>query len=540
MKKYNLLIALSILWVFNPCQVSLAQSDTPPSKDTKVEDVGKQLPSAISIGVIDGIIRYVSNERRIKVAIQWEPLPPTDSLLEQSTTQDFSKIKIIKLKINSNDFESGKWTERIHSDDRSTVLKAFNVNSFDQLTRSLDEIKPDFTSLKASGLEVSKYMSMVREKNIIRALIASKGVEYSFGLKPRRNTILSPDYSDKNVTWHIDIYPFKGNTGEYYRFTAKAVIDPLDVRVTNEMLDVSDGNNRRTFYDVRFKLKKNIPGKPSNIIASGLQAVVVPDVVNEGRSGLTNLSSDLKESLLPLSGFLSIIGGVEKLGETVEGLLGGTENTSIVAGGLVGFKEGGVSPFIGVNQEIGKIGDDVSGGILLGIGTGDRTSLFVGPSIQSSVFTISAGATVGTQVNSEVNFAGMIAVDLSRLTNSKKNPSPTPINVSEHGGFFGASTDAIINKYTFLEYTAPPGIKLHRICDENNKKILDEDKKSGVTIPLEPKAGSYQIIYIPRGVYEYLGANGQLSYLSMPEDRLYKEVSFPGKPDKTGTKPTCI
>jgi hypothetical protein len=539
MKNYNLPIALSILLAFNLCQVSLAQTDNPSSKDTKIEDVGKQLPSAISIGVVDGIIRYVNNERRMKVAIQWEPLPPTDSLLEQSTTQDFSAGKIIKLRINSSDFESGKWTEKIRSNDQSTVLKAFNVNGFDQLTKSLNEIKPDLTPLKVSGLEVSKYMSMVRERNIIRSLIASKGIEYSFGLKPRKNTILSPDYFDKNVTWHIDIYPFQSNQAEYYRFTAKAVIEPLDVKVTNEVLDMSAVNNKKTFYDVRFKLKKNIFGQSNNkfTLDSKEVEVAVPDSVNEGNAGRNALSSDLKALLLPLNGFLSIIGGVEKLGETVEGLLGGTENTSIVAGGLVGFKEGGVSPFIGVNQEIGKIGDDVSGGILLGIGTGNRTSLFIGPSIQSSVFTISAGATVGTQVNSEINFAGMIAVDLSRLTNSKKTPSPTPINVSEQGGFFGASTDAIINKYTFLEYTAPLKIELHRICDENNKKIPDGDKKSGVTIPLElPKAGSNKMIYIPRGVYEYLGTNGKSSYLSMPDDKLYKEVSFPGG---SNIKPTC-
>ena len=100
-------------------------------------------------------------------------------------------------------------------------------------------------------------------------------------------------------------------------------------------------------------------------------------------------------ALTSLSGFFSFLGSSDQFGTAIQGILGGTDNTSIVSGGLIGFKNGGVSPLIGINQDIGQLGDDISGGFLFGVGLGEKTSLFLGPSIRSSLFTLSAGATLG-------------------------------------------------------------------------------------------------------------------------------------------------
>jgi hypothetical protein len=420
--------------------------------------------------------------------------------------------------------KSDVWIKRLKPEERLKVLNAFNVDSTAQLVTSLNEKKENenlFNNLTDGALSIPEYLRMRRDRNIIRSLIFSEGIEYSFGVKSKEQEILPPEYLNENITWHIDIYQFGEN---HYRFTAKVVVEPFDVRLTNDVVDTSDPNQRKIFYDTRFKLKKSPPGiKPIPGVSSSTP--VPPPKLNKPVDGisaeLNGISTELKKSLLPLSGFLSIIGGVEKIGDTVSGLLGGTDNTSIVGGGLVSFDEGGVSPFIGVNQEIGKIGDNITSGVLFGVGTGDKTSLFVGPSLQYSVFTISAGARLGTQVNSDVNFAGMIAVDLSRLTNSKKESLPTPIALSNSGGGLNSKKeDEEFAMYAAIEYTAEKTTTLTRVCDEKDTKIPQGSMR--YEVPISPTiANKVRRDYLYKGVYEYLNSNNDKSYLILLDSKLH-------------------
>jgi hypothetical protein len=492
---------------------SIAVDDAPPAKDTKVEDIPKQLPSAISISVIDGVIKYINNERRAKFKLQWIPLGASASLREQAASQDFT---VMKLRINNRDLENGNWIKNLNAQERIEVMKSLNVSNLSTLLVDHQRNIDDLSKLSTDTISVSEYMYMYRERNILKSLINSKGVMYSFGLKSQAEEILAPDYSDKNIVWYIDVYKFKSNSkGEFYRFTAKAIVESLEVRIPDDVISVDASKNKKTFYDVRFKLKNNLAGLPSAIFSLPSTVIDVPDPNSAFKNTQDTLNADLQRSLLPLSGFLSIFGGADKLGEAALGLLSGTDNTSIVGGGLVNFKEGGVSPFIGVNQEIGKIGDDVTSGILFGVGTGDKTSLYVGPSVQYSVFTISAGARLGTQVNSDVSFAGMVAVDLSRLTNSKRDPAPIPITVSNTGGGFGTVPDEIITKYTWLNYTAGENILLTRVCDVSKKTIPEANRKIRITLK-ESKQGARA--YIPKGVYEYGNNSIRIAVL---EDKLF-------------------
>jgi hypothetical protein len=492
------LVLFSSLFLILPnsfIEKSLADDEVPPNKSTKIEEIPKQLPSAISISLIDGVIKYINNDRRAKFKLQWSPLKVSDSLINQAGTQDFS---VIKLRINSRDLENGNWINNLNPTDKKEVLKALNVSSLATLISSVD------SSLDSGTVTVSEYMHMSRERNILKFLIKSQGVKYSFGLKAQEAEILSPDYSDENVVWHIDIYKLTSRRGgEYYRFTAKAVVDSLELRIPNDVISIDKNDKNKTkkiFYDVRFKLKKNQPGSVTEIFKIPATSFDIPEPNSEFKNKENSLNADLQKSLLSLNGFLSIFGGSEKLGDAVLGLLSGTDNTSIVGGGLVNFNEGGVAPFIGVNQEIGKIGDNFTSGVLFGVGTGDKTSLYIGPSVQYSVFTISAGARLGTQVNSDVSFAGMVAVDLSRLTNGKRDPAPTPVDISNTGGNFGNQYDAIISSYTLLEYTSKVDIELTQVCDVSRKTTSSDSEKIKIALP---KSDSAKKIYLPRGIYEY-------------------------------------
>jgi hypothetical protein len=526
---YTSLLSVCILCVQSSPLIA-QPTDTSSSKDTKKEEIDKTVSSAVTLGVADGIIKVINNERRIKIRLGWNPLPTSQSLINQSISRDIDKV--IKLTINSKEIENGSWIGRITNDDRQRLKEALGVISLEKFDQDKQKDQEIEGLLKNDILQVSEYIAMRREQKIVTSLLRSGGIQYSFGLKPSSDTILSPDFSDRNVTLNINIYPFKnGEKVYYYRFTASAAVEPFEMRVNKDDINVSDN---KIFYDARFKLKKSkylsSIVKYTYSIRSAID--VAPATVN---TELASKSGDIQKSLTSLNGFLSIIGGSDQLGTVVQGLLGGTESASIVSGGLVGFKNGGVSPLIGVNQDVIKFSDDLTGGILFGIGLGEKTSLFVGPSIQHSIFTLSAGATIGTQANSEVNTAGMISVDLSRLTNSKQEPKPIQVSNSSTAVGFGEASEKIINQYTLVDYLSDrETVTLERICDENLKEITSPKS----IINLSKTIKGIERIYIPRGVYEYIDKGKNKAYKSVTEDKLHN-LDLNKSSDGQIEKPVC-
>jgi hypothetical protein len=529
-------ILLTIVSITYSARPLIAQS-TPVKATTSPEEIGKQLPTAITLGIADGIVRYINNERRIKVKLEWEPLPVTDSLISSTVQNNFTSYQIT---INNRDFEGGRWTTSTDPKKQKQLEQlalALNVKSLNDMTQ-----KPDPTlenSLKSGGISVPDYIRMQRERNILTALLSGKGIMYSFGLKASERDIVPPKFSDENITWNINVYAFEDPQKQaYYRFTFQAVVDPIDKKVENDFIspDATDPKIQKVFYDARFKLKES--DKLITIASNYLSlAGSLPVPANTAASRFNNLptSTEINSSLSSLSGFLSIIGGPQQLGAVAENLLGGTENTSIVTGGLVEFRNGGVSPLIGVNQELGKIGDNATGGILFGLGLGDKQSLFLGPSLQASIFTLSTGVTIGTQPNSEVNFAGMLAVDLSRLTNSKREPAPTPIKIStQNTNGLGGVSEEIISSYTYVDYYSNSEIELTKICDQNRKKLADRINNSK---KLAPSGNKEARIYISKGVYKYLNAN-RILYLTIAGDNI-TEVNFNNPPTGKIEEPTC-
>ena len=143
----------------------------------------------------------------------------------------------------------------------------------------------------------------------------------------------------------------------------------------------------------------------------------------------------------------------------------------------------------------------------------------MGPSIRSSIFTLSAGATLGTQTNSEVNFAGLIGIDLSRLTSSKKDSQQIKVSGSSQGGGLGEITEETIKRYTAVEYTSDRDILMTRICDEKSVLIAEADKNP-ITFS---KASDKTRMYVIRGFYEYKSAKGdKVYYPNYTNDKLIK------------------
>jgi hypothetical protein len=534
-----LILSISILCISSrPLMAEeTPKTDTTGSKKTDIDKVVEQTPSAITLGVVDGIIRYVKNERRVKIRLLWEPIPPTPSLVERANSSEF---EVTTIEISNEDIKSGDWSRNISNEKKIKLSKALNVPISKGLILKNEIRLKDFQR----GLKVSDYINMQRERNILKVLLLSGGVQYSFRFKSNENPIVPPDFSDEDITWQINIYSFKDEEQqeqEFYRFTAKAVVKPFEKKITGDFIDAS-GSKEKVLYDVRFKLKKS---DAISSIANNLFLLPTKDSVFELPDKPTDTEKEAlgtkmteqtaKAALTSLGGFFSFFGGSDQFGTAVQGILGGTEDTSIVSGGLVGFKDGSISPFIGINQEVGQLGDDISGSILLGVGLGEKTSLFLGPSIRSSIFTLSAGATLGTQSNSEVNFGGMIGIDLSRFTNSKKDPAPIKVISSSQGGGLGQRLDDKYDKYTVVEYESDRTITMTRVCDENSVRIPNS-KQSKIFKTTTKKTKEYII----RGFYQFKSKDGKKDYYdNYTSDTLIKrEGKISGDLDQSGTL-TC-
>lgn len=505
------------------------------SKKTDIEKVVEQAPSAITLGIVDGIIRYVNNEKRVEIRLQWEPMPPTSSLRERVLERE---LEVTTLEINNNDIKDGNWSRNISESKQKILKTALGVNDL----KTLDFKNGSNLEDLDRNLKVSDYIRMQRERNILKVLLLSRGVQYSFQFKPTDESILIPDFSrNKNIIWKINIYSFKENDNEsqLYRFTAKAVVESFDEKIPEDVIftDNTDNAKQKVSYDARFKLNKSeaISSIAKDLFSLPDGSFVVPSTGNSKNFDSTT-KNQVISSLASLSGFFSFFGGSEQFGTTVEGILGGTENISIVSGGLIGFKNGGVSALVGVNQELGQISDDISAGVILGVGLGEKTSLFLGPSIRSSIFTLSAGATLGTQTNSEVNFAGLIGIDLSRLTSSKKDSQQIKVSGSSQGGGLGEITEETIKRYTAVEYTSDRDILMTRICDEKSVLIAEADKNP-ITFS---KASDKTRMYVIRGFYEYKSAKGdKVYYPNYTNDKLIKIDQPISSDGKQGQKPLC-
>lgn len=384
------------------------------SKPTTIE----QVPSAIKATIQDGVIRYVNGVRKAKFALEWNPLPVNDNLV--NSLIQYNKVGHYSITINQKNANRNILCSS-NPQDINIIYEALGVSNSGDCNRlnpntSLqdEEIKTLFAT---EGIKPSEYISMSQERNILKTILQSQGVEYAFNIK-KEGEIEVPDFSDKNIDWKINIYKYKWRNSNlsYYRFSIKAVVKPFEKSVL--FSDEQDKTNIKFHARLKVKNLNQQTSIPNEYFYVQKLDGTVPAQISGANEELKKRKSELDTRFSNLEGIFSIVGGVSQLGSVTQGFLGGTDSSSIISGGLVDFSNGGIHPLVGVNQEIGKVGD-ISTGVVVGVGLGEKTSIFLGPSIQSSIFTISAGATLGAKQQSDLGFAGLVSVDLSRLSGSK-------------------------------------------------------------------------------------------------------------------------
>jgi hypothetical protein len=510
--------------------IALAQSSDSSGEPsgTLKEGSQEQKPSneaqtarAIRIGFIDGIISFVDGSARSRIQLEWEPLPTDKTIIEAARKYGYSPVQI---KIRNEDLADGQWVTKISASEQKILKEALGVanlknirnsdSNFRQFWNLQNTIVRDL--LKAKSIEATDYLGVIRDRNILATLLESNGISYSFELESDSLGTSSqlPRISDKKINWQINVYKFTVKQQPevaLYRFAVKAVVEPFEIFFPSQVSGKTEvklkagisfkqsDKNIGLLDDVRYisfyQDNKDTPEKEdtAEIILEPTKEELI-DKLNE-----KNASDELE-------GFLTFTGGSKKLGEVVsQGLLGGSKNISIVSGGVVDFAGGEISPLIGVNSEISNFGD-ASAGFLFGAGLGDQTTLFIGPSLQASIFTLSAGGlAVQGKRDPEVHLAGLISVDLSRLTGSKKVTNTINITDKEIGGNWGKASGELLKDLTLLEWTFTSSnnqfrsFRLRKVCDSKGVEV-SENKQTVLTI----NANDNKIIkFIPKGIYKY-------------------------------------
>jgi hypothetical protein len=464
-----------------------------------------QPSSAIKAIIEQGVVEYEKGVKKARFSLEWNPLPTNEEL--------------VKSLIQYKKVDSFPQTEEINQNNSKNI--ACGLNSKDLLHEALgvrknsncDQLVPDEelqkkeldTLFEKGGIKPSEYIAMSEERNILRTILKSKGVEYAFRIKDS-GEVEVPDFKDKDITWKVKIYKYIWQNSadlHYYRFNIKAVVKPFDKNVLSNQIESKKINFDTTIRIKDLERQTSIPNEFFSLTKLG---EIIPNLVNPPDT--TKVATEAASNFSTLSGVFNIFGGGKQLGIATQGIFSGTENSSFISGGLLNFRNGGVDPLIGVSREIGRIGD-ISTGIVFGVGLGEKTSIFVGPSLQTSIFTLSAGATLGAKEQSDLNFAGLISVDLSRLTGSKTEVNTITVENPSVGGNSNIreKIDADTNLNTLFKYSIKSkpsqqaSFDLLLVCDKDRRKIQKSTKIQRIDKPVG-------IVYLEKGVYEYVIGSG--------------------------------
>jgi hypothetical protein len=492
-----------------------------------------EFKSAIQAVVADGIIK--SRNSRAVFDLNWNLLPVTEGLIQNQIKLDNIKKEDSPISITFTQKSKNSILCDLRAEDQVQIYKALGVDeknsscdrlqprnimvsgSGNQKSQSIRDVELDKIFGGASSIQSSDYVAMTLERNILKTILTSKGIKYDLNLRAGEELDV-PNFSDKNITWKINIYKNRWfDVGQeeinYYRFSIKAKVDRIERN--NFSLD-----KKSVAYDARIAFKDSetltrVKNPYFSVDKLGQKVTLVENPTFKAETATAQ--NQIAQSLSSLSGIFNIFGGGEQLSNISQGLFSGTDNSSIVSGGLFNFKNGNVDPLIGINREITNIGD-ASVGLVYGVGLGQKTSIFLGPSIQESIFTLSAGATLGAGQQSEIGFAGLVSVDLSRATNSKKD-----INTVELKNPPDTKTNAERNIRTEIEKDIRNNILIRyrnkAVCNKPKIFRLEKDIDSKISVEIDSQNKEPQLAYLPRGNYKVVD--------STPRAPSSKEIKIP-------------
>ncbi|MBD2186626.1 hypothetical protein [Pseudanabaena mucicola] len=537
------------------------------------------VPRAIRLSLINGIIELAKNPQQAKAKIEliWDVLPEGTILPKQSRNEF---VKPIVIRIPNRDLGDPKiWTNNLSSEEKNILLKALYPDDSSRIS-DLSQFRNDTSSknfekywlaedlaenlINGKDVDASNFFSLFRDHKILTNVLKSQGIEYFLTLKQEEEVIQEgfPKVSDQNIIWEISIYQFPvGSTPSdsggspvptkfYYRYTIKAKIEPIDITIAKPK-----GREINAEVAIRFK-----NGGALGLSQSGGAEFLYKDIdkitLTPTKAYEKELSKIQEEKAgNQLDQTLNFIGiGGQQIGDLLSRtLFEGDTNYSIISGGLFGRDK--VELLVGANLELAKW-EPLTLGVLFGVVPQAQTSLYIGPSLQASIFTLSGGARISDNNvgSTRVDTAGVISIDLSRLIGLTPQTKPIQLAQDNAGGGWGNVSDELTKNLAVSRFSLKMGesiksqdipnefgFQLQKVkecsgADTTNKTIVDvrigqfrEQGKSDFSVnPLQ---------FFPQGIYRFEpNSNAQgLEFIdpSTDEDISRNEIKFCSVPKLT-------
>lgn len=490
--------------------------------------------NAIRLAIASGVIDFVNNARKVTLDLEWDLLPMDGTLLESAREQG---VRPHTIRLENRALMDGSWINRMKREDRELLSAAFRFDLANPPAQREAEFIRYWQQPGGAGFQQvigpsgpatatitgRDYFSLLRDFLFISGLLQTKGIRYSVaieGATPRgENPLISPQ-NGSNIHWELKVYEFAAADGvKYYRYSAKARMDPIPLLFPN-----TDQAEARINVGISFIRSGGTAGLLQTRFDSvpGSITVELAPAVKDKLDAIERSHSDSD-----LESLLKFVGNGAQLGEIVtNGLLGGTSNASIMGGGLIG--QGKVSQVVGVNQEFSHTLNS-GAGVFFGIEPGGDNSLFLGPSFRWSIFTFAVGLNTYEKERADssdrltiTRFAGVLSIDLSRITGSKKAVTRVLLDNSVVGGDIGKASEEVARPLTLLYYTleapgAQDAVTLVQVKDGAGKPIEEEAQKARITLtPTGPDAP--RLLFVPRGRYriETLPPNTRLQNGNFP------------------------
>ncbi len=445
--------------------------------------------------------------RRMSMRLEWDLLPEERESIREAARNNF--VKPITITIPNDSLGNPGWTRHLSKYAREKLKKALFVDKLSPFNyvASLEGFRNFWVKSNGQGAKLireeiedpllaKEFYSVMLEFNIINFLLQSRGIEYYFDVSGVPVIGDFPRIRSKDITWVINIYEFKKGNTSYYRFSIKAVVKNFELRFPASLPTAS--KNANLFAAVRFKPRKKdtvtlppLTLKPKVLLTPPIPIGPLPEpgqnFPKEWDWDNSSIAKELKATLGPL--------GTQVSGLISAGFLSGTQNATFIGGTVLDFDDGEIKPLVGANWEVLNFGSNLSGGFLFGVEPSTDASIFLGPSIQADLLTISAGARLsGGDDSIETDLAGVVSIDLSRLSGSRSNIKPIELKPGENvaGGNWFKAIDLVTKNLAMVRLT----LKGDQECGEPNEKLQLEP---GIPIDFQEDG----ISFLMKGEYKY-------------------------------------
>lgn len=525
----------------------------------EVNDIDtSQLPRAIRLELVNGVIKYVNGAQKARVDLEWSLLPLSEEL-KDARLNFYPESEAVTCKIRNTDLGTEKWIKKLSGKCKERLTEALMIDNLNCLLPSeafSENAQPQscsteefaeywsskdgegFNLIKTADIQPRQFYGHIRDHLIMKFLLQSSGINYSFDVngEPQPQGDF-PRISDENITWEIKIYKVdrvktvdEVEKNFLYRYTAKADIEPFDLifpfsrnTENTKNSDKEKENNKSQEQTEGPKATVKIRWKGSSSTIGILDpklkfGEIDLKIVSAREETINELADNASNELVTILGYFT---GNNDLGAiTASNFLGEAENANIITGGLISDEF--VDPLVGVDVKLTDIGS-AQGGLIVGIGVDNNNPLYVGPSFSYSILSLSAGVRIADRNNNtELDPSGLISFDLSQLIGGKSQKTELIVDDAKVGGNWGKASDKVAKNTTLVIWpdrgvTEDPfknwndDIFLVKVKDCNGNETMEAEKAK---IPKPAENTLFQ--FVPLGQYNYQKSNGDSIDLGLP------------------------